>query len=220
MVCGCGKEDKKTQKDPRFTKKQVEIKDNKPEYLLQGVTIGGLRINDTVNNIKAELLMPAASAKDFKYSLTPINKRTNEVFKDFVTRAKKEEKNDTVFNRLNIRTFFVNSKGNLISSLMESTEQLTGKEQTQHCFGITYRKNSQTPLTFKEVFPLNEEVFEDFRQIFGAETENFGLKDFETSEFAIGKDSLFVFIEDKESGKQSKISADILLIEAFMAHGK
>ncbi len=216
----CGKKEAEKKKDPRFTTKQEKISENKPEYLLNGLTIGGFRINDTANHIKVNIFTPVIASKEVKYSLKPITEISTRQFKDFVRRAKEREKHDSIFHCLDISTVFVNSNGNLVSALLKQTEQFVEEEETTSYFGVTYRKNAVTSLPFPEVFPLNEKSFADFKQIFSQDVESYGLKDFENCSFAIGRDSLFVFISQSAGVKQAKLAADILQAEAFMAHGK
>ena len=62
-VVSCGKKDQKAKTDSRFTTKQVEITEEKPEYLLNDMSISGFRVNDTINGIKVNLLCPVVKSK-------------------------------------------------------------------------------------------------------------------------------------------------------------
>lgn len=218
-VISCGKKEQKPEKDSKFTKKQIELTEEKPEYLLNDMSISGFKINDTVNGIKVNLLCPVVKSKTAEFSTKLIYEISNSHFKNFVAEAKEKGKHDSVFHSLNIRTVFVNSYNNLISCLMERKSEFAGEETRKHYFGVTYKKTADKPLKFTEVFPLDESMFEEFRQLFSEKAASLSLKDFNESQFAIGKDSLFVFVS-KDEKNQMKLSVPVLMVEGFIINGK
>ena len=218
-VVSCGKKDQKAKNDSRFTTKQVEITDEKPEYLLNDMSISGFRVNDTINGIKVNLLCPVVKSKTAGFSTKLIYEISNSYFKNFVAEAKEKGKNDSVFHQLNIRTVFVNSKAGLISCLMEEKAKFVGEEIRKSYFGVTYKKTDDKALSFAEVFPIDEANFDEFKLLFSTKADALSKKDFDESQFAIGKDSLYVFVGGKESS-QTKFSAPIQSIEGFIINGK
>lgn len=220
LLQGCGKKKSETGKDPRFKQSVEQVSENKPDYLLENLSLSGLRVNDTTNNIKANILLPTARTKDLGYSLKPVSKVANERFKDFVQRAKAEGKISGKFHTFDIKTVFVNSVGGLISCLLEVKEQLVGKQNSVYRFGVTYRKTKDEPLAFTQVFPLDEKLLSEFVSTLGWNDASITLSDLEACEFAIGRDSLFVFLSDKTDAKQRNLSAALDNVQGFMVNGR
>lgn len=220
LLQGCGKKKSEAEKDPRFKQSVEQVSENKPDYLLENLSLSGLRVNDTTNNIKANILLPVARAKDLGYSLKPISKAANESFKDFVQRAKAEGKIADKFHTFDIKTVFVNSSGGLISCLMEAEEQFAGKQKSVCRFGVTYPKTKSEPLGFMQVFPLDDKTFSEFKAAFSDKEAEFSLSDLEVCDFAIGRDSLFIFLADSGSVKQRSLSATLDKVQGFMVNGR
>lgn len=218
-MVSCGKKDQKTKTDSRFTTKRVEITEEKPEYLLNDMSISGFRVNDTINGIKVNLLCPVVKSKTAGFSTKLIYEISNSYFKNFVAEAKEKGKNDSIYHQLNIRTVFVNSKAGLISCLMEENAKFVGEGIRKSYFGVTYKKTEDKALSFAEVFPIDEANFDDFKLLFSSKADVLSKKDFDESQFAIGKDSLYVFVIGEEN-KQTKLSAPIQSIEEFIINGK
>lgn len=216
----CGKKQQQTQKDERFTTKQEKLNENAPEYLPEFVSISGLRINDTTNNIKVNILCPVPKSKEAKINLKPINAFADVLFKDFVKRAKEAGKKSGDFHKLNIKTVFVNVHNNLISCLLENKEQFAGKGEEKSCFGVTYKTNGTKPLGFKEVFPLDEKSIGEFKSLFGEKAAVLSLDDLADCRFAIGRDSVYLFISKEAGAEQSKYAAALSLADAFMINGR
>lgn len=216
----CGKKQQQTQKDERFTTKQEKLNENAPEYLPEFVSISGLRINDTTNNIKVNILCPVSKSKEAKINLKPINAFADVLFKDFVKRAKDAGKKSGDFHKLNIKTVFVNTDNNLISCLLENKEQFAGKKEEKSYFGVTYKANGTKPLSFKEVFPLDEKSVGEFKSLFGEKAAALNLDDLANCRFAIGRDSVYLFISKEAGAEQSKYAAALSLADVFMINGR
>lgn len=216
----CGKKQQQPQKDKRFVTKQEKLNENAPEYLPEFVSISGLRINDTTNNIKVNILCPVPKSKETKINLKPIGEFANVLFKDFVKRAKEAGKTSGEFHKLNIKTVFVNSNNNLISCLLESKEHFAGKAEEKSSYGVTYKANGSKPLSFKEVFPLDERSFGEFKSLFGEKAAGLSLDDLENCRFAVGRDSVYLFINKGSEVGQSKYAAALSVAEVFMINGR
>ena len=72
LASSCGKKQEQNKKDSRLTTKQVQLNEDKPLYLPEGFSVSGLKVNDTVNNIKVDLLWPLSKDKNNKVSPKPI----------------------------------------------------------------------------------------------------------------------------------------------------
>lgn len=218
-IISCDKKQTPEKKDNRFSTKKVELTDDKPQYLLTDMTISGLRVNDTVNNIKASIFCPVVKSKQSGISTKSINETANYYFKNFVNQAKEKGKVENEFHSIVIRTVFVNSKNNIISSLLESKSCLVGEEETKFAFAVNFKKDSDKVLKFSEVFPIDETTFTEVRESFGKDAGSLSLKDFDNAQFAIDRDSILVFVS-KENNTQTKLSAPISVMEAFMINVK
>ena len=102
---------------------------------------------------------------------------------------------------------------------MEEKAKFVGEEIRKSYFGVTYKKTDDKALSFAEVFPIDEANFDEFKLLFSTKADALSKKDFDESQFAIGKDSLYVFVGGKENG-QTKFSAPIQSIEGFTINGK
>ena len=98
-VVSCGKKDQKAKTDSRFTTKQVEITEEKPEYLLNDMSISGFRVNDTINGIKVNLLCPVVKSKTAGFSTKLIYEISNSYFKNFVAEAKEKGNEEMIFEQ-------------------------------------------------------------------------------------------------------------------------
>lgn len=217
---GCGKKQQQTQKDKRFVTKQEKLNENAPEYLPEFVSISGLRINDTTNNIKVNILCPVPKGKKTEIDLKPISSFANGLFKDFVKRAKAAGKQEGAFHELNVKTVFVNVRNNLLSCLLESRERLAGQEEASSYFGLTYRATDAKTLSFKQAFPLDEKNFGEFKNLFGDKAEAMSFKDLENCRYAIGQDSLYIFINKKAGNEWDRYAAAMSAAGVFLINGK
>ena len=106
----------------------------------------------------------------------------------------------------------------MMSCLLEEKSSLAEGEQAKLNFGVTYRISDNKVLDFCEVFAFEDKDFATVRQAFGESAESFDREDFCKSSFAIGTDSVFVFI-DQDSGRQTRLAAAVSLLETFMTNG-
>ena len=175
-------------------------------------------MNDTVNNIKVDLLWPLSKDKNNKVSPKPIQAFSNVRFKAFVSEAKAAGKISGKFHTLKIRPVFANITHKMMSCLLEEKSSLAEGEQAKLNFGVTYRISDNKVLDFCEVFAFEDKDFATVRQAFGESAESFDREDFCKSSFAIGTDSVFVFI-DQDRGRQTRLAAAVSLLETFMTNG-
>ena len=156
LASSCGKKQEQNKKDSRLTTKQVQLNEDKPLYLPEGFSVSGLKVNDTVNNIKVDLLWPLSKDKNNKVSPKPIQAFSNVRFKAFVSEAKAAGKISGKFHTLKIRPVFANITHKMMSCLLEEKSSLAEGEQAKLNFGVTYRIGDNKVRDFCEVF-----VFED-----------------------------------------------------------
>ena len=119
LASSCGKKQEQNKKDSRLTTKQVQLNEDKPLYLPEGFSVSGLKVNDTVNNIKVDLLWPLSKDKNNKVSPKPIQAFSNVRFKAFVSEAKAAGKISGKFHTLKIRPVFANITHKMMSCLLE-----------------------------------------------------------------------------------------------------
>ncbi|MDY5920781.1 MAG: hypothetical protein SPJ54_00270 [Candidatus Onthomorpha sp.] len=218
LASSCGKKQEQNKKDSRLTTKQVQLNEDKPLYLPEGFSVSGLKVNDTVNNIKVDLLWPLSKDKNNKVSPKPIQAFSNVRFKAFVSEAKAAGKISGKFHTLKIRPVFANITHKMMSCLLEEKSSLAEGEQAKLNFGVTYRISDNKVLDFCEVFAFEDKDFATVRQAFGESAESFDREDFCKSSFAIGTDSVFVFIY-QDRGRQTRLAAAVSLLETFMTNG-
>lgn len=119
FFCSCSKSKEKGKSGESTEKTDNGRNEDKAQYLLDGLAIGGLNINDTANGIRARLLFPVIRNKDFKYDVKPVIALSEEYFRTFVEKAKRKGKIDGSFHQYVIRTVFVNVYEDIFSVLMQ-----------------------------------------------------------------------------------------------------
>lgn len=213
IVVSCGKKQEEKPQQNNTDLKTVEVKLNSdaPLYLLPNLTISGFTINDTINGIKAKVLSPFKKTKDNSFSIKPISIEAENQFKEAVAELKKVGKQSEPHSLL-IRTVWVVAYNNLISALLEKEIIYAGNTQKDSLFfALTYNAKQNTPLKITEVLDLNAQEFEKLSLPFGYE-------EYKASQFAIGKDSLYIY--PTIDGKQTQFTLPLQTIEHHIINDK
>ena len=217
-ACGKKETENKTNNDSKYKTISVKLNEDAPTYMIKGLTISGFSVNDTINGIKAKVLMPIKKAKDTTYSINPITLEAQKVFKESIAQLKEIGKKNETHNLL-IRTVFVTHYNGLLSALFEKEvicAESTIKDST--FFAITYDITKNTPLKIRQVLNIDEQSFEKIISNFTNLEPKMSFSEFETSQFAIGKDSLYIY--PLREGKQQQISAPLQSLEHYFINGK
>lgn len=220
LMFSCGKKTEQTpakeQKDLKMV--TVKLNDDAPTYMLKNLSVSGVSITDTINGIKAKMLIPIKKLKDDALSLKPITSRSEQIFKQSVEELKKIGKKQEQ-HQLLVRTVSVVAYNNLISALMEREILFAETNQKDSLFfGVTYNVAKNTPLNIKEVLDIDEKKFEKISSYFTNIEPSLGYEDFSSSEFAISLDSIFIY--PTKDLKQYQISIPIHAIEHYIINDK
>ncbi len=213
IFASCGKkaEQKQEKKDTKLKTVEVKLNADAPTYMLQTLTISGFSINDTANGIKARMLIPVKKVKEETRSIKPIITTSEGVFKQGVEQIKQIGKKQEP-HQLLVRTVWVVPYNNLLSALMEREIVYAESNQKDSLFfGVTYNVEKNIPLKITEVVNLNAQEFEKL-------SLPFGFEEFKSSQFAIGKDSLYIY--PTIEGKQSKFTLPLQSLEHFIINDK
>ncbi len=220
IFASCGKKAEEKQEKQNSNLKTVEVKLNEdaPTYMLQTLTISGFSVNDTVNGIKAKMLIPIKRVKEETRSFKVIASKGEQIFKQSVEEIKKIGKKE-VPHQLLVRTVSVVSYNSLVSALMEREIIYAETNQKDSLFfGVTYNVANNTPLKIREVLDIDEKKFEKISSYFTNVESSLGFEDFSNSEFAISKDNILVY--PTKDLKQYEISIPIQAIEHYIINDK
>ncbi len=222
FFCSCSKSKEKGKIGGSTEKTDNGRNEDKAQYLLDGLAIGGLNINDTTNGISARLLFPVIRNKDFKYDVKPVIALSEEYFRAFVEKAKKRGKIDGSFHQYVIRTVFVNVYEDIFSVLMQQRFKMADeKDFVEEYYAFNCKSNQKTDLSFTDVLNVNETNYKDFQKLFSGKLDSVDLKLLSESDFAFGRDSLFVFVDcGQGEGLQLKAAAPMNRAKRFVLNGR
>lgn len=219
VFASCGKKTSEKEEKKASDLKTVSVKLNEdaPLYMLSNMTVSGFSINDTTNGIKAKVLMPIKKAKDTTYSIELMSLEAEKVFKESIAQLKEIGKKNEPHNLL-IRTVFVTHHNGFLSALFEKEvicAETTSKDST--FFAITYDIKKNTPLKITQVLNIDEQSFEKVISNFTNIEPKMSFSEFESSVFAFGKDSLYIY--PLREGKQISVSAPLQSLEYYFING-
>ena len=214
VFASCGKKtsEKEEKKAGDFKTVSVKLNEDAPLYMLGNMTVSGFSINDTTNGIKVKVLMPIKKVKDTTYSIKLMSLEAEKVFKESVAQLKNEPHN------LLIRTVFVTHYNGFLSALFEKEvicAETTSKDST--FFAVTYDIKKNTPLKITQVLNIDEKSFEKVISNFTNLEPKMSFSEFESSVFALGKDSLYIY--PLREGKQLQVSAPLQSLEHYFING-
>ncbi len=220
IFASCGKkaEQKQEKNDTKLKTVEIKLNEDAPTYMLQTLTISGFSINDTVNGIKAKMLVPIKRVKEETRSFKLIASKAEQIFKQSVEEIKKVGKKEMP-HQLLVRTVSVVAYNNLVSALMEREIVYAESNQKDSLFfGVTYNVANDTPLKIREILDIDDKKFEKISSYFTNVEASLGFEEFVNSEFAISKDNILVYpIKDS---KQYEVSIPIQAIEHYIINDK
>ena len=169
--------------------------------LLNGMTVSGFGLNDTLNNIKGRIIFPRNIHKsDTNLDLTRINKYWETDLKDFASSVKQVRKadcNDTNLYFLKIKT--VNKKQDVISAVFEKKSYLCGEKDTVNDLIIhNYSLKDDKEITFRDMFLINGDNISSFNKMFSS---SFGLQDLSSVNFYFEKDIVWLVLKTTDGNK-------------------
>ncbi|HIW86841.1 MAG TPA: hypothetical protein IAC47_00995, partial [Candidatus Onthomorpha intestinigallinarum] len=95
------------------------------------------------------------------------------------------------------------------------------KDFVEEYYSLNYRSNQKTDLSFKDVLNVNEANYKDFQGLFSGKLDRVDLKLLSESDFAFGRDSLFVFVDcGQGEGLQLKAAAPMNRAKRFVLNGR
>ena len=216
-ACGKKETENKTNNDSKYKTIEEKLNDNAPTYMIKGLTISGFSVNDTANGIKAKVLLPVKRVKDSIFSVKPLILEAEKQFQQAVAELKKIGKKNEPHN-LMIKTVSVVSYDNLISGLFE--KKLTYAEEGKienSFFALTYDMQKNTALKITEIFNVTNENFDKVVNNFSNIEPKMSFEEFSSSQFAFGKDSLYIY--PLREGKQISVSAPLQSLEHYFING-
>ena len=95
------------------------------------------------------------------------------------------------------------------------------KAFVEEYYAFNCKSNQKTDLSFTDVLNVNETNYKDFQKLFSGKLDSVDLKLLSESDFAFGRDSLFVFVDcEQGEGLQLKAAAPMNRAKRFVLNGR
>ncbi|MBQ7984612.1 MAG: hypothetical protein IJ250_03125 [Bacteroidales bacterium] len=196
---GCGKQKQQTP--------QQQEEQNTKIVLMEDMTVSGIRLKDTINNIRGMVLFARNNIKkDDNVDLTLANKLWEDDLKSFTRKIKQmETKNptDTSYYFLTIRS--VDKYGDVVSVLYDRKYYLTGSKDTVYEFlSVNYDEDDNAKIyNFADVFTFDKSDLNKFNSVFNS---SFTMEQLQSISFNFEKEDvcLNVFEGDKPVRKRAR----------------
>lgn len=198
------------------TKQSDDITKESGINLMENMTINKIRLRDTINNIRGELVYARnVYKKEDNLELRPSLKFITDDLREFTLRIKamdSVDRTDTNYYYMTIKSIY--EKDDIISVLYERKTHLSGMEDTLHTI-LTYNYDEETQqvYTFNDVFRVTANNLQEFNKTFKT---SFTLEELDSVSFNFEKGMVWLNVnKDKafERFGQKEIKVKKFLID-------
>ncbi len=178
--------------------------------LMENMTINRIRLRDTINNIRGELVYARnVYKKEENLDLRPSLKFITDDLREFTLKIKamdSVDRTDTNYYYMTVKSIY--EENDIISVLYERKTHLSGTKDTLHTvLTYNYDEKTQQVYTFNDVFRVTANNLKEFNETFKT---SFTLEELDSLSFNFEKDMVWLNVNkdntfERFGQKESKV---------------